>query len=201
MNCFTVLSISSGGRFADYVPPDVRSKFFTALDTCGSIRLTGFTELQAKKYVEERNKIRLPSLNFSDIEGICGTNPLLISRVYSADSDLVYGVAEREVRDYIKNNLALMKNPENLKQFLMQKDLLACKKFIDYACRGDELNKQDKVNYEKSWLFKYEITLLEIESRTFETVEVLSSETVSSKTESQSVSTSKETTQFVSVLK
>ena len=58
------------------------------------------------------------------------------------------------------------------------------------------------LNYEKSWLFKHEMTLLEIESQIFGTVEedqVLSSETVSSETESQSASTSEETN-LVSVL-
>ena len=58
LNCFTVLSVSSGGRFADYVQLDVKRKFFNALGACESIKLTGFTESQAKKYVEERNRIR-----------------------------------------------------------------------------------------------------------------------------------------------
>ena len=102
----------------------------------------------------------------------------------------------QEVTDYLENNLGLRKDLVNLKHFL------SCKKFIDYACRGDKLNELDKVNYEKSWLFKHEMTLLEIESQTFGTVEedqVLSSETVSSETESQSASTCEETN-LVSIL-
>ena len=49
----------------------------------------------------------------------------------------------QEVTEYLENNLGLRKDLVNLKQFLMQKDFLSCKKFIDYACRGDKLNKLD----------------------------------------------------------
>lgn len=135
--------------------------FEKLLENFSFMSIKAFTETEASEFLEEKGS----SLKFNDVKPVCGTNPLLLSRIPN-DPLLTVASNKNNIVEFVKVNVVsnftgLVKNTEYLQQYFMQDEMLSCRKFAYYATKEDVLTKKEIDDYHGTLLHAHNLTVLE----------------------------------------
>lgn len=94
---------------------------------------------------------------------LTGTNPLLLAALQAQDTELTFASTLKTSMEgnQIRNLRGLVSNVITLEDYLLHKEMLQCIPIVKLANRGHTLTKQEKGEYEQSWLRKHFLAVLE----------------------------------------
>ena len=156
----SVYAVSSSAVYADLQDSRQNERFAKFMSSGYRITFKCFTEEEAKEYVNRRSSIK--GVTFEAIKHISGTNPYLLSHLASDFSVAMFeSKVNLLVERFLADNIGLKDESQSVARFMKMQGIETSRKFIYYAYRGDTLTTREVDEYEKTWLFKNHVTILE----------------------------------------